>query len=58
MNDHKFADAIERIIDAVSIDKSYHDDMPRLIGISLFNYFGTNHALTKEYRKLFDMMIW
>lgn len=55
---YNFDEATKLIIDAVSIDKSYHEDMPRLIGISLFHFFGSQHPLTKEYRKLFDMMIW
>ena len=58
MNQQDFVKATQLIIDAVSIDKSYHEDMPRLIGISLFHYFGQNHPITREYRKLFDMMIW
>ncbi len=49
---------IEQIIDAVSLDKSYQEDLPRLAGIAFFNLIGTQHPITKSHRKLFDMMIW
>ncbi len=58
LSNFKIEEGLKAIIDAVSIDKNYDEELPRLIGIAMFNFLGSQHPLTKEYRKLFDMMIW
>ena len=50
--------AIHKIIEAVSKDKTFMDDLPRKVGISLFLLLGQKHTLTKEYRWRFDMAIY
>lgn len=58
LSETKIEEGIKALIDAVSIDKTYQDELPRLLGIAMFNFLGSQHPLTQEYRKLFDMMIW
>lgn len=50
--------AIQFLIEAVQADKSYLNDLPRRASIALFNRLGRDHALTKKYRKLFDMALY
>ena len=52
------ADAIEKIIEAVGLDKSYHNDLPRRLAIALFRSWGPQHVLTKQYRWKFDMALY
>jgi len=49
---------IQELIDAVSIDKSYNDDLPRKAAIAIFRTLGNKHPLTKSYRWKFDMALY
>lgn len=50
--------AIEKIIDAVGIDKTYQNDLPRRLAIALFRSWGPQHELTKKFRWKFDMALY
>lgn len=50
--------AIEYLIEAVLLDKSYQDEIPRRACIALFNLWGKDHPLTKKYRRRFDMALY
>jgi len=50
--------AIQHLINAASIDKSYADGLPRRAAIALFNTLGNAHPLTKAYRWKFDMVLY
>ncbi|MCB0602734.1 MAG: thioredoxin [Saprospiraceae bacterium] len=50
--------AIKLVIDAVSIEKSFQDELPRKVGVALFQALGNTNPLTRQYRKLFDMMLY
>lgn len=50
--------AIQLLIDAVTIDKTYHNDMPRKAAIAFFRLMGPQHPLTKNYRWRFDMALY
>lgn len=50
--------AIEAVIKAVNLDKSYQDDLPRRLAIALFHGWGPQHELTKKYRWKFDMALY
>ncbi len=54
----KLEEGVKSIIDAVSLDKSFLDELPRKSGIALFQILGSKHSLTKKHRKMFDMMLW
>lgn len=57
--DHGRTDrAMERIIESMHIDKSYHEEIARKTGIALFHIFGKNHPVTKSQRKYFDMAVY
>ena len=50
--------AIQEIIKAVSIDKSFQKDLPRRLAIALFRGWGPQHELSKKYRRQFDMALY
>jgi putative thioredoxin len=50
--------AIQAIIKAVNLDKSYQDDLPRRLAIALFHGWGPQHELTRKYRRQFDMALY
>ena len=50
--------ALQAVIDATTVDKSYQDDLPRKTAIALFRLLGTQHELTKKYRWRFDMALY
>lgn len=54
----KWEDALKLLIEAVVIDKSFSEDLPRKITIAIFNFLGVDHELTKSYRKRFDMALY
>ncbi|MBK9270599.1 MAG: tetratricopeptide repeat protein [Saprospiraceae bacterium] len=54
----KIQDAIEEIISSIHQDVLFGDGIARKMGIALFHILGTQHPITKENRKLFDMAIW
>ena len=50
--------AIAAIIDAVVMDKTIEQDLPRKAAIALFHLWGPQHELTRTYRKRFDMALY
>lgn len=50
--------AVERVIEAVATDKTYHSDLPRRVAIALFRLWGPQHPLTTNYRWRFDMALY
>lgn len=50
--------AIQRIIEATMVDKNYQDDLPRRSAIALFHLWGSEHELTRKYRRRFDMVLY
>jgi putative thioredoxin len=50
--------AIQALIEAVMLDKSFEDDLPRKACIAIFRMLGPSHPLTKTYRRRFDMMLY
>lgn len=51
-------EAIEAVIKAVEMDKTYQNDLPRRLAIALFHGWGPQHVLTKKYRWKFDMLLY
>jgi putative thioredoxin len=49
---------LEALVQAVMLDKSYMDDLPRRACIALFRSKGQNHPLTKKFRPRFDMALY
>ena len=50
--------AIEGVIEATTVEKGYQDDLPRKTAIALFQHWGADHPLTKNYRWRFDMALY
>ena len=50
--------AIQKLIEAAGLDKSFEKDLPRKSAIALFRLWGTQHPLTREYRRTFDMVLY
>ncbi len=50
--------AIQRVIDAVIVDKYFADDLPRRTAIALFRLWGPQADLTKKYRRNFEMALY
>ena len=50
--------AIQQIIEAVQLDKTFMHDLPRKLGIAFFRIWGPQDPLTKNYRWRFDMAIY
>lgn len=51
-------EALQALIDAVTIDKHYGDDLARKASIAVFRLLGDHHPLTQAYRRRFDMALY
>ena len=54
----RFEEAVKRIIEVVKKDKSVYNDLPRRSAIAIFRLLGSQHPVTKKYRRLFDMVLY
>ncbi len=50
--------AIIQLIEAVGMDKSYENELPRKAAIAFFRTLGPQHELTRAYRRRFDMALY
>ena len=50
--------ALQSLIEAVQIDKTYEKDLPRRAAIAFFHLLGREHELTKKYRRKFDSALY
>ncbi len=53
-----FEEAIQKVIQAVTADKSFQKDLPRKTAIAFFHILGNGHELTKNHRWRFDMALY
>ena len=58
LKSYQFEAAIQSLIEATMLDKSFCNELPRRASIALFKLFGQNHPLTKKYRRQFDMSLY
>ncbi|MEM9672134.1 MAG: thioredoxin [Bacteroidota bacterium] len=58
MKEDKFESALQALIQATMLDKTYCNELPRRAAIALFRLMGADHPLTKQYRKQFDMALY
>lgn len=56
--DNNVEGVIKALIEGVMVDKRYCDELPRKSVIAIFNILGSDHELTKKYRKKFDMALY
>lgn len=50
--------ALQSLIEAVKLDKSYQKDLPRRAAIAFFHLMGNDNELTKKYRRKFDSALY
>ncbi|RMG30979.1 MAG: thioredoxin [Bacteroidetes bacterium] len=50
--------ALQKLVEAVMIDKNYADELPRKAMIAFFHLLGPEHELTKAYRPRFNMALY
>lgn len=53
-----FQEGLDLLIQAVMLDKTFADEVPRRAGIAIFRILGHDHPLTQKYRKRFDMALY
>ncbi|MBT33312.1 MAG: thioredoxin [Thalassobius sp.] len=53
-----FSEAVEKFIQVVMINKAYHNEIAREACVAIFQYLGTQHEVTKKYRRRFDMALY
>ena len=53
-----FAIALDRLIKAIIIDKSYHKELARRLVVALFHYLGETNEITRKFRQQFDMALY
>ncbi len=58
LKSHQYEEAIQSLIQATMLDKSFCNELPRRSCIALFKFFGQEHPLTKKYRRQFDMALY
>lgn len=58
LEDGDLEKSIDALIQAVMIDKGYCDELPRKSVIAIFNLLGSDHELTRKFRKRFDMALY
>ena len=51
-------ETLEHLIEAVMLDKNYHDELPRKTTIALFHILGEQSELVRKYRRRFDMALY
>ena len=53
-----FDQAIQCFIKAIIIDKPFKEQLARRLAIAVFHYLGESHAITRTYRRQFDMALY
>ncbi|UZR94695.1 thioredoxin [Chondrinema litorale] len=53
-----FSIAVEKFIQVVMVNKAYHNEAAREACVAIFQYLGTQHEVTKKYRRRFDMALY
>ena len=50
--------AVESLIQAIRIDKLYHEEFARKLIVALFNFLGETNEITRTYRRQFDRALY
>lgn len=53
-----FDQGLNDLIEAVMIDKNFHDELPRTASVAMFHFLGEKHDLSMKYRRRFDMALY
>ncbi|MEM7039960.1 MAG: tetratricopeptide repeat protein, partial [Bacteroidota bacterium] len=58
LTDKDFEKALEAAIEAVEVDKSHSNDLPRRGAIAIMRFLGPQHPLTARFRRKFEMALY
>lgn len=58
LKEENYETSLESLIEMVTLNKEYADELPRKAIIALFNQWGREHSLTQKYRRRFDMALY
>ena len=50
--------SLEHLIEAVMLDKSFSNELPRRATVALFRRFGQQHPISKKYQRRFSMALY
>ena len=53
-----WSSTLERLIDSITVDKGYQEELARRCCIALFHWWGNGHELTRAYRRRFEMSLY
>jgi putative thioredoxin len=53
-----YSSALASLIQAIMINKTYHNELARRLVIALFHYLGERNDITRAYRRRFDMALY
>ncbi|MEY3368349.1 MAG: hypothetical protein RI973_1504 [Bacteroidota bacterium] len=53
-----FDSALQLLIEATVLNKSFRGDLPRKASVAMFHFLGDEHELTRKYRRRFDMALY
>lgn len=58
LRNDQFEEAIQALIAAVMLNKSYCDELPRRASVAMFLMLGEQHPITRKYRRQFNMALY
>jgi putative thioredoxin len=58
LSEREFGAALEKFIQVVTINKSFHHEAAKDACIAIFHYLGEQHDITKQYRRKFSMALY
>jgi len=58
LKNYQYELLIQELISATLLDKNYCNELPRRAAVALFLMLGTQHEITKKYRRQFDMALY
>ena len=50
--------AVQSLIEATLLNKNFSNELPRRASVALFKLMGSDHPITKKYRRQFDMSLY
>jgi putative thioredoxin len=53
-----FEAALNLLIDSIVVNKAYADELARRLVLAIFYWLGSDHELTRKYRRKFDMSLY
>lgn len=58
LSEERFEEAVEAFIEVIQTNRYYQDDASRRACVALFDLLGSEHEVTRTYRRKFDMALY